>query len=60
VSVSNTSKETSGTGAGADNGTNDGRGIDPDAVTGPCEEKYGMSSKNMTSADAKYFLLVGL
>jgi len=58
VSVSDTDKETSGTGARTDNGTDGGRGIDSDKVTGPCEEKYGMDSKNMTSADTKCFLLV--
>ena len=36
------------------------REIDSDAVTRPFEEKQGTDSKNVTSADTKYFLVDGL
>jgi len=60
VFVDDTGVETSGTRAGADNGTDGARGIDSDVVTGLCGKKYGMDSKNMTFADTKYFLVIGL
>ena len=43
MSSGNTSKETSGTGADADNETNCGKEINSDAnaLTRPCGEKYG-------------------
>jgi len=62
VSVGDTSEETVGTGVGvgAYNGIDGGRGINSNALTALCEEKYGIDSKNVTYADTKYFLLVGL
>ena len=56
VSIGDIGKETSGAG----NRTDGRRGIDSDAITGLCGEKYGMDSKIVTSADSKYFLVEGL
>jgi len=57
VSFNDTDEETSKTKASAGNRTDGGRGTDSDAVTALCREKYKTDSKNMTSADIKYFLL---
>jgi len=58
VSTNDTGEESSeaDAGNGADNGTNSGRGIVLEAVAGRCGEKLE-HSKNVTSADAKYFLV---
>ena len=60
MSFNDTGEETSWITVGAGKGTNDEREIDSDAVTGPCGEKRGTDSKNVTSADTKYFLVDGL
>ena len=57
VSFGDSGKEILGIGAGRDNGTVCRRGIDYDAVTELCGEKYGTDSKNVISANIKYFLL---
>jgi len=43
--------------AGSDKDTDSGRGTDADAVPETSEEKYRTNSKNMKSADTKYFLV---
>jgi len=42
---------------GVSNGTDNERGIVSKVVTGCCREKYGTDSKNVTSAEKKYFLM---
>ena len=46
--------------AGAGNGIHSEERIVSDIVTGTYGEKYRLDSMNITSADAKYFLLEGL
>jgi len=60
VYAGDTDNETSETRAGMDNKTDNGKGIGSDAVTGYCGEKYETDSRNVTFADTKYFMLMGL
>ena len=57
MSTSGTCEESAEARAGND--TNSGREIVSEAVTGFCEEKYETDSKNVTSADTRYFLVEG-
>jgi len=43
--------------AGVSNDTDSEEGTVLDIVTGTCGEKYELDSKNVTSADNKYFLV---
>ena len=55
VSAGGIGKETVEAGVG--NGTDRERGTVSDAVRGAYLEKYGLDSKNVTSAYTKYFLV---
>ena len=46
--------------AGVGNDIDSEEGTVSDIVTGTCGEKYGIDSKNVTSAETKYFLVKGL
>ena len=58
VYTGGTGEETIEAGAGNDI-VSDGRSVS-DIVIGTCGEKYGIDSKNIISANTKYFLVEGL
>jgi len=59
VSTSGTREESARASIGNDagNSTNSGRGIVLESVIRHCGEEYRTDSKNVTSADTKYFLV---
>jgi len=58
VSTGGTGGETVET--GIDNDTDSEEGTVSDILTRTCREKYRIYSKNITSADTKYFMVEGL